>query len=94
MLKSSYNVSNRVVSVVCGDACNTKEKGLPPAGTCDIVSISYALVMIPDWKAAVICILIYSQTLHTNARTCARTHAHIHTNIHTYTHTHTFLITN
>jgi SAM-dependent methyltransferase len=42
-----------VVRVVCGDACNTKEKGLPAAGTCDIVTISYALVMIPDWKAAV-----------------------------------------
>jgi len=41
------------VSVVCGDACNTKEKGLPATGTCDIVTISYALVMIPDWKAAV-----------------------------------------
>ena len=42
-----------VVSVVCGDACNQKERGLPKAGTCDIVTISYALVMIPDWKAAV-----------------------------------------
>lgn len=41
------------VSVICGDACNTKQKGLPAAGTCDIVTISYALVMIPDWKAAV-----------------------------------------
>ena len=42
-----------VVSVVCGDACNTKEKGLPKAGTVDIVTFSYSLVMIPDWKAAV-----------------------------------------
>ena len=42
-----------VVSVVCGDACNQKERGLPKAGTCDVVTISYALVMIPDWKAAV-----------------------------------------
>mmetsp|Transcript_54545 Transcript_54545/g.88412 ORF Transcript_54545/g.88412 Transcript_54545/m.88412 type:complete len:289 (-) Transcript_54545:428-1294(-) len=42
-----------VVSVVCGDACNSTEEGLPDGGTCDIVTISYALVMIPDWKAAV-----------------------------------------
>lgn len=39
--------------MVCGDACSTTEKGLPAAGTCDVVTISYALVMIPDWKAAV-----------------------------------------
>ena len=42
-----------VVSVVCGDACDTQQRGLPAAGTCDIVTISYALVMIPDWKAAI-----------------------------------------
>jgi len=41
------------VSVVCGDACDPKASGLPAAGTCDIVTISYALVMIPDWKAAI-----------------------------------------
>ena len=45
--------THRVVRVVCGDACSTTEKGLPAAGTCDVVTISYALVMIPDWKAAV-----------------------------------------
>ena len=42
-----------VVEVVCGDACNAKEKRLPAAGTCDVVTMSYTVVMIPDWKAAI-----------------------------------------
>ena len=78
-----------VMEVICGDACDTTDKRLPPAGltrrrrrcasdrsdtplhdppcrarlltrracplagTVDLVTFSYALVMIPDWRAAV-----------------------------------------
>mmetsp|Transcript_11929 Transcript_11929/g.18697 ORF Transcript_11929/g.18697 Transcript_11929/m.18697 type:complete len:293 (+) Transcript_11929:311-1189(+) len=42
-----------LVDVVCGDACDFKEKGLPASGTCDIVTFSYALVMIPRWADAI-----------------------------------------
>ena len=41
------------VSVVLGDASDFECKGLPAAGTVDVVTFSYALSMIPDWKAAV-----------------------------------------
>mmetsp|Transcript_21401 Transcript_21401/g.29725 ORF Transcript_21401/g.29725 Transcript_21401/m.29725 type:complete len:252 (-) Transcript_21401:175-930(-) len=40
------------VSVVLGDACDKEHPGLPAAGTCDVVTISYAITMIPDWRAA------------------------------------------
>ena len=41
------------VSVVLGDASDFECKGLPAAGTVDVVTFSYALSMIPDWKAAI-----------------------------------------
>lgn len=40
-------------SVVLGDACDTECPGLPESGTVDVVSFSYALSMIPDWKQAI-----------------------------------------
>lgn len=43
----------KVVDVVLGDACDTTCSGLPPTGTVDVVSFSYALSMIPDWKGAI-----------------------------------------
>ncbi|EKX42471.1 hypothetical protein GUITHDRAFT_111444 [Guillardia theta CCMP2712] len=42
-----------IVKAVLGDACNQNEEGLPPAGSCDLVTFSYSLVMIPDWKGAI-----------------------------------------
>lgn len=41
-----------LVSVILGDACDFNCPGLPEAGTVDIVTFSYALTMIPDWKKA------------------------------------------
>eukprot|EP00607_Mallomonas_marina_P010106 CAMPEP_0182420978 /NCGR_PEP_ID=MMETSP1167-20130531/6117_1 /TAXON_ID=2988 /ORGANISM="Mallomonas Sp, Strain CCMP3275" /LENGTH=191 /DNA_ID=CAMNT_0024597611 /DNA_START=141 /DNA_END=713 /DNA_ORIENTATION=- len=41
------------VDVVLGDACDTGCAGLPGSGTVDVVSFSYALSMIPDWKGAI-----------------------------------------
>lgn len=41
-----------IVSVVLGDACDFDCAGLPPSGTVDVVTFSYALTMIPDWKKA------------------------------------------
>ena len=41
------------VSVVVADACDEAAPGLPPAGTVDVVTFSYALTMIPDWRKAV-----------------------------------------
>jgi len=38
---------------VLGDATDPGLAGLPPAGTADVVTISYAVTMIPDWKAAI-----------------------------------------
>ena len=40
------------VDVVLGDACDFDCPGLPAAGTVDVVTFSYALSMIPDWKRA------------------------------------------
>mmetsp|Transcript_22828 Transcript_22828/g.74344 ORF Transcript_22828/g.74344 Transcript_22828/m.74344 type:complete len:271 (-) Transcript_22828:71-883(-) len=40
------------VSIVLGDATDPNLKGLPKAGTCDLVTISYALTMIPNWEDA------------------------------------------
>jgi S-adenosylmethionine-diacylgycerolhomoserine-N-methlytransferase len=40
------------VDVVQGDACDFKCPGLPPAGSVDVVTFSYALSMIPDWNKA------------------------------------------
>ena len=41
------------VDVIIGDACDFDCVGLPPAGTVDVVTFSYALSMIPDWKGAI-----------------------------------------
>jgi S-adenosylmethionine-diacylgycerolhomoserine-N-methlytransferase len=41
------------VSVVLGDACDFECQGLPATGTADVVTFSYALSMIPDWRAAI-----------------------------------------
>jgi len=41
------------VSVVLGDACDFECAGLPAAGTVDVVTFSYALSMIPDWRQAI-----------------------------------------
>lgn len=41
-----------VVELVEGDACSATTPGLPKAGTVDVVTMSYSLTMIPDWRAA------------------------------------------
>lgn len=41
------------VSVTVADATDPGAPGLPPAGSVDVVSFSYALTMIPDWQKAV-----------------------------------------
>ena len=41
------------VEAVLGDATDPGLAGLPPAGSADVVTISYAVTMIPDWKAAI-----------------------------------------
>ena len=43
---------NDFVTVILGDACDEQNKELPASGTVDVVTFSYALTMIPDWKAA------------------------------------------
>ena len=42
-----------LVDVVHGDACDFDCEGLPPAGSVDVVTFSYALSMIPDWTKAI-----------------------------------------
>jgi len=42
-----------LVDVILGDACDHECVGLPKAGTVDVVTFSYALSMIPDWKEAI-----------------------------------------
>lgn len=49
----THNGWSSFVSVVLGDACDFDCPGLPPAGTVDVVTFSYALSMIPDWKKAI-----------------------------------------
>ena len=39
--------------VILGDACDFDCPGLPKEGTVDVVTFSYALSMIPDWKKAI-----------------------------------------
>jgi S-adenosylmethionine-diacylgycerolhomoserine-N-methlytransferase len=41
------------IQVIHGDATDFECAGLPEAGTVDIVTISYSLVMIPDWRMAI-----------------------------------------
>lgn len=43
---------NSFVDVILGDACE-ECSGLPPSGTVDLVTFSYALSMIPDWRKAI-----------------------------------------
>jgi len=40
------------VSAIEGDATRADVKGLPKAGSVDLVTMSYSLTMIPDWRAA------------------------------------------
>ena len=42
-----------IVKVLVADACDPKAPGLPAPGSVDVVTFSYALTMIPDWKAAI-----------------------------------------
>ena len=42
-----------LVNVVCGDATDPKLEGLPAAGSVDVVTISYAITMIPNWQDAI-----------------------------------------
>lgn len=42
-----------LVHVIIGDACDFKNRELPAAGTVDLVTFSYALSMIPDWRLAI-----------------------------------------
>ena len=42
-----------IASVVVGDACAEGLPGMPAPGTVDVVTFSYALTMIPDWRAAI-----------------------------------------
>jgi len=45
---------NGLVDVVVGDATDPSLPGLPQTGTADVVTLSYALTMIPNWKDAVL----------------------------------------
>lgn len=47
-----YNTKKEIIHVVHGDVTDLKLEGLPEAGTVDLVTISYSLVMIPDWPKA------------------------------------------
>lgn len=47
------NAWEGLVDVVVADACDESAAGLPAAGSVDVVTFSYALTMIPDWRAAV-----------------------------------------
>lgn len=38
------------VNIILGDATDPNLEGLPPSGSCDVVSISYAVTMIPNWR--------------------------------------------
>ena len=42
-----------LVNVICGDATDPNLPGLPKAGTVDVVTISYAVTMIPNWEDAI-----------------------------------------
>lgn len=44
-----YNTKKEIIQVVHGDATDFNLPGLPEPGTVDLVTISYSLVMIPDW---------------------------------------------
>ena len=40
------------VDVLVADACDSNAAGLPERGTVDVITFSYAITMIPDWKGA------------------------------------------
>ncbi|KAG7371744.1 ubiquinone/menaquinone biosynthesis methyltransferase [Nitzschia inconspicua] len=46
--------NHQKIQVIHGDATDFDCPGLPEAGTADIVTISYSLVMIPDWRKAIV----------------------------------------
>lgn len=48
-----YDPKKKKISVIHGDATDFECEGLPEAGTVDLVTISYSLVMIPDWRKAI-----------------------------------------
>lgn len=50
-----YNINGKdpKIVVIHGDATDFKCDSLPEAGTADLVTITYSLVMIPDWKKAI-----------------------------------------
>ena len=48
-----YSNSETTITVLHGDATDFGCPGLPAAGTVDLVTISYSLVMIPDWNEAI-----------------------------------------
>lgn len=41
-----------LVECVEGDACDPAVPGLPAAGSVDVITMSYSLTMIPNWRAA------------------------------------------
>lgn len=50
---SSSSSQPKKIGVIHGDATDFDCEGLPLAGTVDLVTISYSLVMIPDWRKAI-----------------------------------------
>jgi S-adenosylmethionine-diacylgycerolhomoserine-N-methlytransferase len=42
-----------LVEVVVADACDEHAPGLPTKGTVDVITFSYAVTMIPDWRKAI-----------------------------------------
>jgi len=49
---NNKNSPSPKIKVILGDATDFDNQELPAAGTVDLVTISYSLVMIPDWKKA------------------------------------------
>ena len=49
----SHHGWGQFVDVILGDACDFNCPKLPPSGTVDCVTFSYALTMIPDWQKAI-----------------------------------------
>lgn len=48
-----YDPKQEKITVIHGDATDFECVKLPEAGTVDLVTISYSLVMIPDWRKAI-----------------------------------------
>jgi S-adenosylmethionine-diacylgycerolhomoserine-N-methlytransferase len=46
------NKWGKLVECIEADACDPKAPGLPPAGSVDVITMSYSLTMIPNWRAA------------------------------------------